>query len=78
MELTISLSPFSVVVIINMLRISLGNIYFLKNMTLYFFILYRKKAERLFSKEDDYDKFSLLYNIILNNILCGSVDNNNA
>jgi len=47
-------------------------------MTLYFFILNRKKAERLFSKEDDYNKFSLLYNRILNNILCGSVDNNNA
>lgn len=47
-------------------------------MTLYFFILYRKKAERLFSKEDDYNKFSFLYNIILNNILCGSVDYNNA
>ena len=47
-------------------------------MTLYFFILYRKKAERLFRKEDDYNKFSLLYNIILNNILCGSVDNNSG
>ena len=47
-------------------------------MTLYFFILYRKKAERLFRKKDDYNKFSLLYNIILNNILCGSVDNNNG